>query len=250
MGWLATWYHRWASPPWFYQMSGRWTRGLMGLALPLLCVGTLWGLAFAPADYQQGNSFRIIYIHVPAAMVAQSGYILMASAGLVGLVWRLKVADVVLRNCAPIGAAMTFLALATGSIWGKPTWGAWWVWDARITSMLVLLMLYLGVMGLGSAFRNEQAAGRASAILALVGVVNIPIIKYSVEWWYSLHQPATFRLTEKPAMPVEMWAPLLVMVLGFYAFFGAVLLARSRVDLLDRERRSRWVRSLVAEHAI
>ena len=124
MGWLATWYHRWASPPWFYQMSGRWTRGLMGLALPLLCVGTLWGLAFAPADYQQGNSFRIIYIHVPAAMVAQSGYILMASAGLVGLVWRLKVADVVLRNCAPIGAAMTFLALATGSIWGKPTWGA------------------------------------------------------------------------------------------------------------------------------
>ncbi|HMW84061.1 MAG TPA: heme ABC transporter permease, partial [Pseudomonadales bacterium] len=198
-----------------------------------------------PPDYLQGNSFRIIYIHVPAAILAQSGYLLMALAGGIGLIWRIKLAEMVAKSCAPIGASFTFLALVTGAIWGKPTWGTWWVWDARITSMLILLFLYCGVIALQSAIDNATTAARAAAILALVGVVNIPIIKYSVEWWHSLHQPATFRLTEKPAMPMEMWLPLLVMVVGYYLFFAAALLQRTRCELVERERKSRWVKELV-----
>jgi heme exporter protein C len=219
--------------------------GLLLLTLLLLAVGTVWSLLFAPADYQQGNSFRIIYLHVPSAIVAQSAYLLMALAGAIGLIWRIKVADMVLKSTAPIGASMALLALVTGAIWGKPTWGSWWVWDARLTSMLILLFLYLGVMALNSAIENESTAARAAAILALVGVVNIPIIKYSVEWWNTLHQPATFKLTEKPAMPAEMWLPLLVMVIAFYGFFVVSLMQRLRNEILWRERRTGWVRELL-----
>jgi heme exporter protein C len=169
----------------------------------------------------------------------------MALAGAIGLIWRIKVADMVLKSTAPIGASMALLALVTGAIWGKPTWGSWWVWDARLTSMLILLFLYLGVMALNSAIENESTAARAAAILALVGVVNIPIIKYSVEWWNTLHQPATFKLTEKPAMPAEMWLPLLVMVIAFYGFFVVSLMQRLRNEILWRERRTGWVRELL-----
>lgn len=139
---------------------------------------------------------------------------------------------------------MAVLALATGAIWGKPTWGSWWVWDARLTSMLILLFLYLGVIALHSAIENEVSAGQSSAVLALVGLVNIPIIKYSVEWWNTLHQPATFTLTEKPAMPVDMWLPLLIMVIGFYCFFAVTLMMRLRLEILQRERRAGWVREI------
>ena len=248
MGFTATftrWFHRMASPRWFYRFARRWQPWFGWSSLLLLLVGAVWGLAFAPPDYLQGNSFRIIYIHVPAAILAQSGYLLMALAGGIGLIWRIKLAEMVARSCAPIGASFTFLALVTGAIWGKPTWGTWWVWDARITSMLILLFLYCGVIALQSAIDNATTAARAAAILALVGVVNIPIIKYSVEWWHSLHQPATFRLTEKPAMPMEMWLPLLVMVVGYYLFFAAALLQRTRCELVERERKSRWVKELV-----
>ncbi|TBU98268.1 heme ABC transporter permease [Stutzerimonas kirkiae] len=244
MNW--TWFHKLGSPKWFYGISGRWLPWLAWAAVLLIVVGTVWGLAFAPQDYQQGNSFRIIYIHVPAAFLAQSIYVMLAVAGLVGLVWKMKLADVALQQAAPIGAWMTFIALFTGAVWGKPTWGAWWVWDARLTSMLILLFLYFGVIALGQAISNRESAARACAVLAIVGVVNIPIIKYSVEWWNTLHQPATFSVTEKPAMPVEMWLPLLVMVLGFYLFFGAVLLVRMRLEVLRREARSSWARAEVA----
>ena len=202
---------------------------------------------FAPADYQQGNSFRIIYLHVPAAILAQSAYMLMAVAGAIALIWKMKVADMVLKSAAPIGASMAVLALATGAIWGKPTWGSWWVWDARLTSMLILFFLYLGVMALNSAIENESTAAQASAVLSLVGVVNIPIIKYSVEWWNTLHQPATFKLTEKPAMPAEMWVPLLVMVVGFYCLFAVSLMMRLRNEIVWRERRTGWVRELLSK---
>ncbi|MFG1490612.1 heme ABC transporter permease, partial [Oceanospirillum sp. HFRX-1_2] len=212
----------------------------------LITIGTIWGLAFAPADYQQGNSFRIIYIHVPAAILAQSIFFAMAIAGGIGLIWKMKVADMVAKSCAPVGATMTFIALFTGAVWGKPTWGAWWVWDARLTSMLILLFLYFGVIALQSAFDSKQSAARASAILSLVGVVNIPIIKYSVEWWNTLHQPATFKLTEKPAMPAEMWMPLLVMVIGFYCFFAVILMMRTRNEILEREKRTQWVQGLLS----
>jgi heme exporter protein C len=238
------WFHKLGSPKWFYDISGRWLPWFGMLAALSLSCGIVWGLVFAPADYQQGNSFRIIYIHVPSAILAQSAYVMMAVAGAVGLIWKMKLADMVAKCIAPIGASMTFLALVTGSIWGKPTWGTWWVWDARLTSMLILLFLYFGVMALQSAISDRGQAAKASAVLALVGVVNIPIIKYSVEWWNTLHQPATFTLTEKPAMPVEMWLPLLIMVIGFYCFFTWALLLRTRIEILEREWRTAWVREL------
>lgn len=240
MNW--TWLHRLGSPAIFYRLAGRLQRPCLALAGLLLAVGLVWGLFLAPPDYQQGDSFRILYVHVPAAFLAQSCYLLLAVAGAVGLVWRLKLADVALRAAAPIGAWMTVIALATGSLWGIPTWGTWWIWDARLTSMLVLLFLYLGVIALGQAIDHRESAARACAILALVGSVNLPIIKYSVEWWSTLHQPATFSLVERPPMPAAMWLPLLVMVLGFYLFFAGVLLQRMRLEVLRREWRSRWVR--------
>ncbi len=244
---FVAWFHRMGSPKWFYEITGRWIPWFGAAAVIFLLVGTVWGLAFAPQDYQQGNSFRIIYIHVPAAILAQSIFFAMAIAGGIGLIWKMKVADMVAKSCAPIGATMTFVALFTGAVWGKPTWGAWWVWDARLTSMLILLFLYFGVIALQSAFDSKQSAARASAILSLVGVVNIPIIKYSVEWWNTLHQPATFTLTEKPAMPVEMWLPLLVMVIGFYCFFATVLMMRTRNEILEREKRTQWVQGLLSK---
>jgi heme exporter protein C len=238
-----TFFHKLGSPKWFYEISGRWLPVLGWTATLLLVTGAVWSLAFAPQDYQQGNSFRIIYIHVPAAFLAQSSYLLLAVAGVISLVWKMKLADIALRCAAPVGAWMTFIALVTGSIWGKPTWGAWWVWDARLTSMLILLFLYFGIIALGQAISNRESSAKACAVLAIVGVVNLPIIKYSVEWWNTLHQPATFTLTQKPAMPPEMWLPLLVMVVGFYCFFGASVLMRMRLEVLRREARTSWART-------
>ncbi|WP_271271737.1 heme ABC transporter permease [Aliamphritea hakodatensis] len=243
--WMPRWFYQLASPRWCYDITGKLLPLFAWTAVLLLLGGTAWALAFAPADYQQGNSFRIIYIHVPSAILAQSCYMLMAIAGAVGLIWKMKVADMVAKCCAPIGASIAVLALATGAIWGKPTWGAWWVWDARLTSMLILLFLYFGVMALNSAIENKTTAAQSTAVLSLVGLVNIPIIKYSVEWWNTLHQPATFTLTEKPAMPVEMWMPLLIMVLGFYCFFAVAMMLRLRNEIVSRERRSGWVRDMI-----
>jgi len=243
MSW--TFFHKLGSPKWFYGISGKLLPWLTAASVLLLTVGCVWGLVFAPEDYQQGNSFRIIYIHVPAAILAQSCYLMLAVAGIVGLVWRMKLADVALQCAAPIGASMTFLALITGAIWGKPTWGTYWQWDARLTSMLILLFLYLGIIALRMAISNRDTAAKATAVMAIVGVVNIPIIKYSVDWWNTLHQPATFTITEKPAMPPEMWLPLLVMVLGFYCMFALNLLLRMRLEVLRREHKARWVREIL-----
>ncbi|WP_279305955.1 heme ABC transporter permease [Pokkaliibacter plantistimulans] len=247
---MPQWFYQLGSPRWFYELSGKWLPWLGGSAALLLTIGLVWALLFAPADYQQGNSFRIIYLHVPSAFLAQSVYLLMAIAGAIGLIWKMKVAEVVAKCAAPIGASYAFLALVTGAIWGKPTWGAWWVWDARLTSMLILLFLYLGVIALNSAIGDRQMAAKASAILAIVGVINLPIIKYSVDWWNTLHQPASFTLTEKPAMPAEMWVPLLLMVLGFYALFTWTLLTRCRTEILERERRAGWVCDLLSNSQI
>lgn len=243
--WLPRWFFQLASPRWCYQFTGKLIPWFVVSAAVLLTVGIVWGLAFAPEDYQQGNSFRIIYLHVPSAILAQSFYLLMALSGAIGLIWKMKVADMVAKSVAPVGAALAVLALLTGAIWGKPTWGSWWVWDARLTSMLVLLFLYLGVIALNSAIESESTAAQSTAVLALVGVVNIPIIKYSVEWWNTLHQPATFKLTEKPAMPAEMWLPLLTMLIAFYLVFGLAVMLRLRNEILSRERRASWVRELL-----
>lgn len=242
---MPRWFYQLASPRWFYNFTSKLLPWFGIATLVFLCVGLVWGLVFAPADYQQGNSFRIIYIHVPSSILAQSCYMLMAVAGAIGLIWKMKMAHIIAQACAPIGASIAVMSLATGAIWGKPTWGAWWVWDARLTAMLVLLFLYIGVIALHAAFENKAGADKASAILSLVGLVNIPIIKYSVEWWNTLHQSATFTVTEKPAMPPEMWIPLLIMVLGFYCFFAVILMGRARVELLEREKRSDWVKQLI-----
>jgi len=240
-----TWFNRFGSPKWLYDFAERYNGPLFGVGCALMLGACFWGLFVAPPDYQQGDSFRIIYIHVPTAILAQSCYMMMAAAALVGLVWRMKISDYFIACAAPIGAVMTFLAFFTGAVWGKPTWGTWWVWDARLTSMLLLLFLYFGVIAFRSSIQSPDNRARASYVLVLVGVINIPIIKYSVDWWNTLHQPATFTLTEKPAMPIEMWLPLLIMVIGIYCFFTALVLVRMQAEIVQRELKTRWVHKLL-----
>lgn len=244
---ILDWFHRLASPKWFFEISGRLLPWFAAVAISLLTLGMVWALAFVPPDYIQGNSYRIMFIHVPSAILAQSSYVMMATAGAVFLIWRIKLADIAMQCCAPIGASITFLALVTGSIWGRPTWGTWWVWDARLTSTLVLFFLFIGMIALRSAMTPKEAAGKACAVLGLVGVVNIPIIKYSVNWWTTLHQPSSFSLVEKPAMPMEMWLPLLVMVLGFYFFFFVAWMLRIRGEIVHREFRAGWIKNEVLD---
>lgn len=237
--------HRMASPPYFYRLAGRLLPWLAALTLALFAWGLYGGLVMAPPDYQQGDSFRIMYVHVPAAWMSLFVYVVMAASGLIGLVWRIKLAEMVAVCSAPTGALFTFIALVTGAIWGKPMWGAWWVWDARLTSELILLFLYLGVMALNQAIEDRRVAGRAVAILALVGVVNIPIIHYSVEWWNTLHQGPTVTRFDAPAIHIDMLVPLLVMAVAFKLYYLTALLLRLRVELLTRERRAGWVREVV-----
>lgn len=234
-------WHKLGSPRWFFALTETWVKAAGWSALLLLIWGAAWGLGFAPADYQQGNSFRIMYVHVPAAMLAQSLYIGMGVAGFIGLVWRMKLTDVAISACLPLGMVITALALFSGSVWGRPTWGSWWEWDGRTVSTLVLFFLYVGIYALREAIADQDLRARASALVAMVGTINIPIIKYSVEWWHTLHQPASFGLIQKPAMPSEMWLPLLVMVLGFYAFAAFIVLVRMRTEILNREMGARWV---------
>ena len=243
--WIVRLYHRLGSPKWFYEITEKWIPWLVGLSAIAGVVGLVWGLAYAPADYQQGNSFRIIYIHVPAAILAQSAYMMMAVAGAVFLIWRMKMAAWVAKTIAPIGASFCLIALLTGAIWGKPTWGTWWVWDARLTSMLLLLFLYFGVMAIQQAMESDESGHKAAAILSLVGLVNIPIIKYSVEWWNTLHQPATLKLTEKPSMATEMLIPLLIMIVATYAFFALLVILRTRNEILLHERKRKWVKQIL-----
>lgn len=241
---MFLWFHKLGSPPHFYRIAGKWTPWLGGLFLILLVAGLYGGLVLAPPDYQQGESYRIIFIHVPAAWMSLFIYVTMAFCGVVVIVWRMKLAEVVLISSAPIGASFTFLALVTGSLWGKPMWGTWWVWDARLTSELILLFLYLGVIGLHSAIEDKRVASRAVAILAIVGVVNIPIIHYSVEWWNSLHQGPTVTKFDKPSIHWSMLIPLLLMALAFQVYYVLALFQSCRVELLRRERNSKWVEEI------
>lgn len=248
MNW--TWFHKLGSPKWFYSWASRWAGLCVYIGLLGLIIGVVWGLAFAPADYQQGNSFRIIYIHVPVAVLAQSCYLAMGVSGFIGLVWRMKLVPVFIKSVAPVGAVMAFIALLSGAIWGKPTWGTWWVWDARLTSVLVLFLLYMGVIAIQNALDDQVFADKAVAVVSLVGVINLPIIKYSVEWWNTLHQPATFKLTEKPAMPMEMWLPLLFSTLGVYLFAAGLSMWRMQNEILKREHKAGWVKQEVLSDGV
>ena len=227
-------------------MTTGFVRWLTGISVFLLVVGVVWGLGFAPPDYQMGDNYRIIYIHVPTAMGGMGAFVMMAIMAAMYLVWNIKVADIVAKVCAPVGAGYCALGLITGSLWGKPTWGTYWIWDARLTSDLILLFLFFGVMALRAAFDSETAGSKAAAVLSIVGVVNVPIIYYSVQWWNTLHQGASeLSARDTAANPPQIWIPAILMgfaVIGLY--FLAVIL-RTRNEILYRERRAQWVQDLL-----
>ncbi|MFI8621955.1 heme ABC transporter permease [Marinomonas sp. NPDC078689] len=248
MNWI--WFHKLGSPKWFYQWSSKWALPVFSMGLLAMLVGVGWGLGFAPTDYQQGDTYRIIYLHVPAAVLAESCYLSLGVAGFVYLVWQMKMAPIFIKSMAPIGAAMAAIALLSGAIWGKPTWGTWWVWDARLTSVLVLFLLYMGIIALQNTLEDAALANQATAIVSVLGLINLPIIKYSVNWWNTLHQPASFSLTEKPAMPMEMWLPLLIAVIGFYCLVAGLVMWRMQSEILLRERRTQWVKEKVMNHGV
>ena len=208
-------------------------------------IALIWGLAFAPADYLQGNSFRIMYLHVPASFLSQSLYLAMAIAAAVFLIWKVKLAAYMIKAIAPIGALVTFIALVSGSIWGIPTWGTWWQWDARITSTLILFIMYLGLISLHSSFTNFEKADKFISVLVLIGFVNIPIIKKSVDWWSTLHQPASITLTDKPSIDPSMLYPLFFSMIGFSGLIICLVILSSKVQIFNREASKSWVKDNV-----
>jgi heme exporter protein C len=236
-----------ANPTRFLTLVAAVVPWLSALVVILLGVGLYLALFVAPPDYQQGETVKIMFVHVPAAWLAMFGYMLIAVAALGTLIWRHPLADVAAKTAAPIGATFTFVALVTGSLWGKPMWGTYWVWDARLTSMLVLFLLYLGLIALWQAIEEPSRAGRAAAILALVGVVNIPIIKFSVDWWNTLHQPASVFRAGGPTIDPVLLTPLFVMAVGFTALFVLLHLLAMRAEIL--RRRIRALQQTQVEHA-
>jgi len=236
--------HKMGSPPWFYAFAGKLIPWLWLFFAGLAAWGLYLGLFQAPADYLQGESFRIMYIHVPAAWMSMLIYAMMAVMGFIALVWRVRMMEILAMSSAPVGAAFTLAALITGALWGRPTWGAYWVWDARLTSELVLLFLYLGVMGLFSAFDEPRKAARAACLLALVGLVNLPIIHFSVKWWNTLHQDSSIGITGS-SIHISMLWPLLIMAVATKFFYAANLLTRARVMLLQQDLRKGWTREVV-----
>ncbi|HOX69757.1 MAG: heme ABC transporter permease CcmC [Burkholderiaceae bacterium] len=234
---------KYAAPQRFYALVGRIVPWVSVLAVVLAAAGLVLGLLIAPTDAQQGDAYRIIFIHVPAAWMSMVVYLAMAFWAAVGLIFNARLSAMLATALAPSGALMTFIALWTGAFWGRPTWGAWWVWDARLTSELVLLFLYIGFMSLHAAIDDPRRADRAAALLALVGAVNVPIIYFSVKWWNTLHQGASVSITKGSSMAAPMLAGMLVMALAFWAYCIAVSLARLRVVILERERHAHWVQA-------
>jgi heme exporter protein C len=239
-----------ASPKNFYHMTGRWSFLLKVFAFVTLTMGLLWGLFIAPADYQQGDAFRIMYVHVPCAFLSMAIYAWMGFLAFLVLIWRIKIAGIMLTAAAQLGACMAFLALITGSIWGKPMWGTWWVWDARLTSELILLFLYAAILATASAYQDKDQSDRVVAILTLVGLVDLPIIHFSVYWWNTLHQGSTLSVFAKPKIHTSMLYPLLLSLLGLSLFCCLVIILKSRNELLLRERRQSWVKIVVDKGGI
>ncbi|MCR9176573.1 MAG: heme ABC transporter permease [Alphaproteobacteria bacterium] len=229
--------HRFANPTRFLRLANAVLPWLGGLTVILFGVGLYQALVISPADYQQGETVRIMYVHVPAAWAALSGYTALAIASFTFLVWRHPLADLAARAASPIGAGFTAIALVTGALWGQPMWGTWWVWDARLTSVLILFFLYLGHMALVNAFDDSDRGSRAGAVLALVGVVNLPIIKFSVDWWNTLHQPASVLRMDGPKIAGEMMTPLMIMAGAYFALFGVLMILRIRSLLAARRLR-------------
>ncbi len=239
-----------ASPKLFYQLCGKLLPWLSIFAGIFLVLGIVWGLVFAPLDYQQGDAYRIIFVHVPCAFLSMALYTWMGFLSVLLLVWRIKIAGLLLSQVAALGACMTLLALITGSIWGKPMWGAFWVWDARLTSEMVLLLLYAAIIATHQAIKNKESADKIIAILTLVGVIDLPIIHYSVYWWNTLHQGSTLSVFAKPKIDSSMLYPLLLCLAGFMFFSLWVILAKARSEVVYRERKQSWVRGLIEKDMI
>ncbi len=238
-------YHQFASPKTYVVLVNKMYPYIFYFSLCIYTIALVWGLAYAPADYMQGNSFRIMYLHVPASFLSQSLYLVMAIAAAVFLVWKVKLAAYMIKSIAPIGALVTFIALVSGSIWGIPTWGTWWQWDARITSTLILFIMYLGLISLHGSFTNFEKADKFISVLVLVGFVNIPIIKKSVDWWSTLHQPASITLTNKPSIDPSMLYPLFFSMIGFSGLIICLVILSSKVQIFNREGNKSWVKDHV-----
>jgi|TARA_A100001234_G_C12589856_1_gene370025 heme exporter protein C len=238
--------HKLASPPHFYSISSVLIPWLAITGLILILFGVVNGLFFAPPDYQQGDAYRIIYVHVPAAYISMMAYTLMAISSAIALIWRIKLANAITVSAAPLGAWFTFLALVTGSIWGKPMWGTWWEWgDPRLTSELLMLFLYFGYMALHASIVDEKKADQLSSILILVGAINVPVIHYSVEWWSSLHQTSTLLKIDGPSIATSMLIPLLSTIFGTTLYFLSLLMIRTRSEVIMRQKNTKWVKDLI-----
>tara|TARA_B100000768_G_scaffold170677_1_gene177275 strand:+ start:3008 stop:3739 length:732 start_codon:yes stop_codon:yes gene_type:complete len=238
-------YHQFASPKTYVVLVNKMYPYIFYSSLCIYIIALVWGLAYAPADYMQGNSFRIMYLHVPASFLSQSLYLVMAIAAAVFLIWKVKLAAYMIKSIAPIGALVTFIALVSGSIWGIPTWGTWWQWDARITSTLILFIMYLGLISLHGSFTNFEKADKFISVLVLVGFVNIPIIKKSVDWWSTLHQPASITLTDKPSIDPSMLYPLFFSMIGFSGLIICLVILSSKVQIFNREGNKSWIKDHV-----
>ena len=237
--------HQFASPKSYLLKVDRYYTVVFYLSIFIFSLSVFWGLFLTPEDYIQGNSFRIIYLHVPASFVSQSLYAVMAISGVFYLIWRVKLAAYLIVAIAPIGAMTTFIALITGAIWGIPTWGTWWQWDARITSTLILFIMYLGLISLHSSFTNYERADKLLSWLVIIGAVNLPIIKKSVDWWSTLHQSASITLTEKPSIDPVMLYPLIGSIIGFVGLVVCLVLLSSKNQILIREKTKTWIRDYV-----
>jgi heme exporter protein C len=246
---LLLWFNQTGSPARFDVFARRWSTPSFVLAVILLAIGVYGALLSVPADYKQGDSFRILYIHVPAAWMSLMIFVIMAVQSAIALIWRIKICELIAMASAPIGAVFTAITLISGAVWGKPTWGTWWTWDPRLTSELVLLFLYLGVIGLYSAIDDRRAAGRAAAFLAIIGVVNVPIVHFAVTWWNTLHQGETIRLIGPSKMDGSMVWPLLVTTLATQLWYIGSVLVRARVLNLQQECRKQWVIDRYGESA-
>lgn len=240
-----TWLYQWASPKVFHRWTGYCLPWFWTIAIITGLLGLTTGLIFAPPDYQQGDAFRIMYIHVPCAALSMAVYMIISLFSIVSLIWRIKVADILAKVSAPLGAGFTFLALVTGSLWGKPMWGTWWIWDARLTSELILLFLYLGLIILRQSIPEADKASRACSILSIIGVVDIPIIHYSVYWWNTLHQQASVFQLAKPSIAPSMLYPLLLMLVAMFFYYLAILFTRARYELMQREHATQWLQQLL-----
>ena len=243
---MWNWLYRLGAPERSYRLCQRWSSVFLGLFVLLFPLAAYWGLFVAPADYQQGDAFRIMYLHVPAAMLSLGLYGLMTAAVVMYFVWRIQVANWLAEIIAPLGALMTFITLLTGSLWGRPTWGTYWIWDARLTSELILLFIYLGIMAMRQSIPDRRLAGKASGIVTCVGLVNLPIIHYSVNWWHTLHQGSTILQFAKPKIAPEMLTPLLLMIAAYLGFVGYCICQRLARTILAEKKDTKWVQEIKA----